>query len=148
MVINQLTGSETAFYPFLQNQPAVVMAPPENGMFKTIVQKFVPEGTEIPMYILRVSEIPVEFHVEVMDLLQFGVGGVEVDERILLAQPMVDAVYGQGRRGAVAVMQAVLRGVDEALRTHSMGRSSPHFAGEMERVRGEIAGLLAKLSTE
>lgn len=149
MAVNQLTGTETAFFPFFQDLVAVVMAPPEHGTFKTIVQQFAPGEAEIPMVILRVSEIPAEFHEEVMDLLQFGVGTVDLDERILFAQPMVNAVYGPDKEGAVRIMRAVLSGVEEMLRTHSTGRqSSPHFAGEMERIHGEVAGLLAKLSAE
>jgi hypothetical protein len=152
MATNQFTGIRTEFFPTLQRDLASHLRtvnkeetfPAEMGLFPAILAQAT-AGAEIGVYVLDVSDVPIEFHGEVMDLLQFGVGVVGADEKIRLAQPFLEIVYGGDAAAARGFMRAVLLATEAALRDHLVGRPMVHFQGEIERIRLEVAGLLEKL---
>ncbi len=155
MVTNQLTGVSTEFYPTLLRELATRLRtvnktetfPAETGLFPAILAQKPETGTatEISVYVLDVSDVPLEFHGEVMDLLQFGVGAVGADEKIRLVRPFLEIVYGSDAAAAQGFMRAVLLATEAALRDHLAGRPMVHFQGEIERILLEVAGLLKKL---
>jgi hypothetical protein len=158
MATNQFTGIRTEFYPTLQRDLATRLRTINKaetfsasmGLFPAILAQ-VPTtaaAAEIGVYVLDVSDVPVKFHGEVMDLLQFGVGTVGADEKIRLVRPFVDITYGTDANAALGFLRAVLQATEVALKDTLVGPHLVHFQGEIDRIRMEVAKLLKKLGLE
>jgi len=153
-IVSWLTGSGAGFYEkFLtmgttlqfEGVPAEVK---QNSLLAFVLSRLKNGSVEAEtVYKVRVTDISEGHHDDVLNLLLLGLGAVDSEKNIWLAETLVRDAYGKVEADHGKLLEAILGGLHDAMDAlPPLQNENLALSRHLAMNKGEVASILAKIT--